>query len=77
MDNFKEGDLVLCVDDSECGSDKPIIKGKYYRVAKDEINQHINCVVIINEHGFEDDFYSNRFISVFKHRNDVISDILL
>lgn len=73
MIKFKEGEKVICID--AIGTDR-LTKNKIYNILPIRIGDPHNLVWIVNDFGNDDYFRDGRFVSIIKHRCEIIDGIL-
>lgn len=75
---FKEGDVVKCIDSTDIGFYAGLTMGKYYTIIKSYISSFSGSfVTIIDDCGDHVDFFTSRFvIDKTPIRNETIDEIL-
>lgn len=74
MCKFKEGDIVVCIDNYVTRYNLTL--HKYYTVLNRSEGDNRDVIWIINDIGKRDFFGLGRFISLMEFRNNIIDEVL-
>ena len=78
MEKFKEGDKVVCVSNKINGLTLPLKLSidKIYTVESTEYKNRVFSIVVNNDNGVSNSYFSNLFIELSEYRNNVVENIL-